>query len=79
MERDVETSDLDQRASLSLWPAGRPGGAVPGREFATVREAIAAAAPALREAGTTPWIVTEDGSILRPEWIRLQARALHLL
>ncbi|MGY2046712.1 hypothetical protein [Methylobacterium sp. JK268] len=70
---------LEQRASLAIWPSERPGGATPGQEFQTVREAIRTAATVLKDPAAKPWIVTEDGAILRPGWIREQARILGFL
>lgn len=62
-------NDLDRPASLGIWPSSRQGGAVPVREYATLREALGAAVGALSEAGAHPWIVTEAGAVLSPRWI----------
>jgi hypothetical protein len=69
-------SDLDQRAVPAVWPSAQPGGAAEGREFPTLREAIKAAVRATDNAEARPWIVIEDGTILRPGWISEKARAL---
>ena len=36
----------------------------------TLREAIEAAAGALSDPAKQPWIITEDGEVLSPNWIR---------
>ena len=72
-------SGLDQRASLAVWPPDQPGGAVSSEEFLTLREALHAAAGLLSDPEKRPWIVTEEGAILRPGWIREQARMLGLI
>ena len=71
--------ELNQRASLAIWPAAQLGGAALSQEFPTVREALQAAARVLIDPDAKPWIVTESGAILRPGWIREQARMLGLL
>ncbi len=38
-------------------------------EFATVREALAAAAAALSDPVASPWIITAGGLILTPAWL----------
>ena len=37
---------------------------------ATLREALSAAVDALHDSEARPWIVTEEGDILSPHWIR---------
>lgn len=69
-------TDLDQRAALTLWPSPDPGTPAASREFPTLREAIQAASAVLADPEARPWIVIEDGTILRPGWIREKARAL---
>ena len=70
----METEALERPADLALWrtgPATAPMG--PPKRFASLREAIAAAVSALSEPGIQPWIVTEDGDMLAPTWIRTYA------
>lgn len=66
-------SDLDNRAELTVWPANTPAHTVHGREFLTLRDALAAAADAISTDDAQPWIVTEQGDILSPNWIRANA------
>lgn len=70
----MPTNELDRPASLGLWPDARETGAVPAREFPTLREALGAAAGALSEGGGRPWIVTERGAVLSPSWIEARVR-----
>ncbi len=65
----MSVSDFERPASLGIWPAARPAGAVPAREFPTLREALGAAAGALSEGGVRPWIITAAGAVLSPGWI----------
>ncbi|MDP4003735.1 hypothetical protein [Methylobacterium sp. NEAU K] len=58
-------ADLDKRAELTVWPSRSLGRSAEGRPFATLREALAAAAE-----DAQPWIITEAGDILSPRWIR---------
>ena len=62
--------DLDGPASLTVWQS-RPDclKAVLPVEFATVREALAAAADALTDPEASPWIITAGGLILTPAWL----------
>ncbi|KIU27433.1 hypothetical protein SR39_29675 [Methylobacterium radiotolerans] len=64
-------ADLDKRAELTIWPRP-PAPTKQAMEFRTLREALTAAAPAHSEA--QPWIVTEDGDILSPGWIRANVK-----
>jgi hypothetical protein len=69
--RDMETEALERPADLTIWrtlPASSPL-AQPAR-FDTLREALAAAAGALTDPAKQPWIITEEGEILSPNWIR---------
>lgn len=61
--------DLDQRAEMTVWPKGRPAHTAKSREFATLREALQAAAEAIDRHDARPWIITEAGDILSPRWI----------
>ena len=70
----MQLSDLDKRAELTIWARATAQRTREGRPFATLREALAAAADALRDPDARPWIVTEDGDILSPNWIREHAR-----
>ena len=65
----MSTSELERPASLSVWSPARRRGAVPARDFSTLRDALGAAVDALRESGARPWIVTERGAVLSPGWI----------
>lgn len=67
----METEALERPADLTIWrtvPASAPL-AQPER-YGTLREAIAAAAGALSDPAKQPWIITEEGEILSPNWIR---------
>ena len=63
-------TDLDKRAELTVWPTHKPAHTVHGREFSTLREALEVAAQALDAEDAQPWIITEDGDILSPRWIK---------
>ena len=63
-------NDLDRRAELTIWPGHQPAHTARGREFSTLRDALAAAANAINTDDAQPWIVTEQGDILSPNWIR---------
>ncbi|MCJ2121852.1 hypothetical protein [Methylobacterium sp. J-077] len=71
-------ADLDKRAELTVWPSRSLGRSAEGRPFATLREALAAAAAAIEAEDAQPWIITEAGDVLSPRWIRAntQSRAL---
>lgn len=67
----METEALERPADLTIWrtaPTASPL-AQPAR-FDTLREAIEAAAGALTDPAKQPWIITEEGEILSPNWIR---------
>ena len=66
----MTSADLDKRAELTVWPKRAPGRSAQGRPFATLREALAAAARAIETEDAQPWIITEAGDILSPCWIR---------
>jgi hypothetical protein len=63
-------SDLDRRAELTIWPGRKPAHTARGREFSTLRDALTAAANAISTDDAQPWIVTEQGDLLSPNWIR---------
>ena len=63
-------ADLDKRAELTVWPSRSLGRSAEGRPFATLREALAAAAEAIAADDAQPWIITEAGDVLSPRWIR---------
>ena len=63
-------ADLDKRAELTVWPGRGPAHVAQGREFPTLRQALAAAAEAIDAEDALSWIITEDGDILSPRWIR---------
>ncbi|WP_232628588.1 hypothetical protein [Methylobacterium sp. Leaf118] len=67
----METEALERPADLTIWrtlPASSPL-AQPER-YGTLREALAAARGALHDPAQQPWIITEEGEILSPNWIR---------
>ena len=66
-------ADLDKRAELTVWPGHHQARTARGREFSTLREALAAAAESIQADNAQPWIITEDGDILSPRWIRANA------
>jgi len=66
----MTSADLDQRAELTIWPSRHPAQGVEGRPFATLREALAAAAELIEAEDAQTWIITESGKILSPHWIR---------
>jgi hypothetical protein len=43
-----------------------------------LREALAAAAEAMNAEDGQPWIITEDGDILSPRWIKADTNAARL-
>ena len=67
----METEVLERPATLKIWLAG-PGQFFPSEpaRFSSLREAIAAAADCLSDTGRDPWIVTEEGDLMPPNWIR---------
>ncbi len=70
-EQDMETEALERPADLTIWrttPAASP--LVEPERYDTLREALAAAAGAMRDPAKQPWIITEEGEILSPNWIR---------
>ena len=71
----MRVSDLDKRAELTIWAQTSAARTREGRAFLTLREALAVAADALEDPDARPWIVTEDGDILSPNWIREHTRA----
>jgi hypothetical protein len=62
--------DLNQPAELTLWPSHVPARAAEMRGFPTLRAALDAAAEAVNGQDATPWIITDSGDILAPNWIR---------
>lgn len=70
-------SDLDKRAELTVWPVQGPAQVAQGHEFSTLREALAAA-EAMDAESVHPWIITEDGDILSPRWIKANAASRRL-
>ncbi|MGU3664418.1 hypothetical protein ACLBX9_09570 [Methylobacterium sp. A49B] len=66
----MEVETLERPASLKVWHAGaaRFLSRQP-MQFASLREAIAAAAAVLAHPDRQPWIVTADGDLLPPNWI----------
>ena len=68
-------SDLDKLADLTIWPGGMSARKQEGHEFRTLREALTAAAAALLDPKALPWIVTEEGHVLSPDWIAANGSA----
>ncbi|GJE53331.1 hypothetical protein GOFOIKOB_6410 [Methylobacterium tardum] len=68
-------SDLDKPAELTVWPGHAPAHVAQGRAFPTLRAALAAAAEAIDVENAKPWIITENGDILAPGWIRANSAA----
>ncbi|GJE00872.1 MULTISPECIES: hypothetical protein [Methylobacteriaceae] len=66
----MTADDLDKRAELTIWLGAGTAQTRQGRAFATLREALSAAVDALHDSEARPWIVTEEGDILSPHWIR---------
>ncbi|MDP4024980.1 hypothetical protein Q8W71_20335 [Methylobacterium sp. NEAU 140] len=71
-------ADLDKRAELTVWPGNAPAHVAEGRAFATLRDALTAAAAVIDDDDAQPWIITEDGDILSPRWIRAHAQHCRL-
>ncbi|GEO98525.1 hypothetical protein GCM10007887_32330 [Methylobacterium haplocladii] len=67
----METEALERPADLAVWPAfaGDAARAV-STHYASLREALSAAAQVLADPTKQPWIVTEDGEMLAPVAIR---------
>lgn len=69
----METEIFERPAMLKIWLAGlREFFPSEPTHFGSLREAIAAAADCLTDAGREPWIVTEEGELMPPNWIRTQ-------
>jgi hypothetical protein len=62
--------DLDRRAELTIWGGNTPAHTALSQEFSTLRDALTAAANAISTDDARPWIVTEEGDLLSPNWIR---------
>lgn len=73
----MTSEDLDKRAKLTIWPGAEAVQTRQGREFATLREALSAAVDVLHDPEARPWIVTEEGDILSPHWIRANHDVAH--
>lgn len=71
-------ADLEKRAELTVWPGQGPAHVAQGHQFSTLREALAAAAEVIDAEDAQPWIVTEDGDILSPHWIKANTNAPRL-
>ncbi|WP_342167078.1 hypothetical protein [Methylobacterium sp. SD21] len=69
---------LDKPADLTLWPTNPPARVATGRSFSTLREALTEAATAINIGYAQPWIITEDGDILAPNWIKANTDERHL-
>jgi hypothetical protein len=67
----METQALERPADLTIWrTAPVPAPLAQPARYPTLREAIEAAAGALSDPAKQPWIITEDGEVLSPNWIR---------
>lgn len=66
-------ADLDKPADLTLWPGDTPAHVAATCRFPTLRAALAAAAEAIDAENAAPWIITDAGDILAPNWIRANA------
>ena len=67
----METEALERPADLTIWrTASNASPLVEPERYDTLREALEAAAGALVDADKQPWIITEEGEILSPNWIR---------
>ncbi|NEU11600.1 hypothetical protein G3T14_05590 [Methylobacterium sp. BTF04] len=67
----METEALERPADLTIWrTAPVPAPLAQPARYETLREAIKAAAGALTDPAKQPWIITEEGEILSPNWIR---------
>jgi hypothetical protein len=78
MSESMTRADLDKRAELTVWPGQGPAHVAQGHQFPTLREALAAAVEAMDAADAQPWIITEDGDILAPSWIRANTASCRL-
>jgi len=65
----MTTSDLNRPAELTLWSSRAPTHTAQGRHFPTLREALAAATQAMDTRDAQPWIITDAGDVLAPNWI----------
>ncbi|MGU3538714.1 hypothetical protein [Methylobacterium sp. A54F] len=65
----METEALERPADLKVFRHAAAGFG-PAVRFGTLREAIFAAGRALARPATEAWIVTEEGDMLSPVWIR---------
>jgi hypothetical protein len=63
-------SDLNKPAELTLWSCRSPAHTAQGRSFPTLRAALVAAAKAMDTGDAEPWIITDAGDVLAPDWIR---------
>jgi hypothetical protein len=62
-------SDLNKPAELTLWSSRNPAHTAKGRHFSTLRAALVAAAEAMDAGEAQPWIITDAGDVLAPNWI----------
>ena len=61
---------IGQRRRLRSVASQHPARTAEGRTFATLREALAAAAQTIEAEDAQTWIITGSGKILSPRWIR---------
>jgi glyoxylase-like metal-dependent hydrolase (beta-lactamase superfamily II) len=78
MSQSMTRADLDKPAELTVWPGHTPARVADARRFSTLRAALAAAAEVLDAEDAKPWIITENGDILAPNWIRANTVARSL-
>ena len=67
----MEREAFERPAALSVWPAAPAAAPLSGpTPYATLSAALRAAAEAMSGTGAQAWIVTEEGELLAPAWIR---------
>lgn len=66
----MEVEALEHPAELSIWCTNRLDLPPALQRFASLREAITSAVLALDNSNVQPWIVTNDGEMLSPNWIK---------
>lgn len=62
--------DLDKPAESTVWPGHTPAHVADARIFSPLRAALPEAAEAIDNEGAKLCIITENGDILAPGWIR---------
>ncbi|MGH1575133.1 hypothetical protein ACRAWG_36420 [Methylobacterium sp. P31] len=62
----------DKRIHLTIWPNSGPAESAESRDFPTLEAALKAATAVMKAQKGQPWIITAEGNILSPRWIRNQ-------